>query len=58
MPINGAELLNAAEIIAQNRNIMVSVKGSAAGSVVVGLTAFGGGLLLGPIGLLAGKYHY
>ncbi|XP_039958257.1 protein C19orf12 homolog [Bactrocera neohumeralis] len=54
MPVNTRELMEAIAIIANERNVQVTMKQSAKGAMVCAATAFIGGILLGPVGLAAG----
>ncbi|XP_066908571.1 protein Nazo isoform X2 [Halyomorpha halys] len=54
MPINGEELINAAELVCEQKEVKVALKCSAAGAGLSALTTFAGGILAGPIGLVTG----
>ncbi|XP_063233776.1 protein C19orf12 homolog [Bacillus rossius redtenbacheri] len=54
MPLNTRELLNAASVLAESRNMRVTVKESFKGGCVAGASTMVGGLLLGPAGMLIG----
>lgn len=54
MPINEEELLNAAELVCEQKEVKVALKCSAACAGLSALTTFAGGLVAGPIGLVAG----
>uniref|UniRef100_A0A0A9XEA2 Protein C19orf12 n=1 Tax=Lygus hesperus TaxID=30085 RepID=A0A0A9XEA2_LYGHE len=54
MPIDSTELIEAAEIVARERNMKVALKYTTAASAFTGFTTMGGGILAGPIGLAFG----
>ena len=54
MTLNCDELMKAAIIVAECKKMKVTIKYSALGAGIVALTTFVGGLVAGPIGLVAG----
>ncbi|XP_036319306.1 protein C19orf12 homolog [Rhagoletis pomonella] len=55
MPIDARELMEAISIIANQRNVRVTAKQAGKGAMVCAASAFAGGLLLGPLGLVVGS---
>lgn len=55
MPINQRELINAAELVCEQKGVKVALQYSAASAGACALTTFAGGLLAGPVGLFAGN---
>ncbi|XP_053950079.1 protein C19orf12 homolog [Anastrepha obliqua] len=54
MPVDARELMEAISIIANERNVRVTMKQTCKGAMVCAASAFTGGLLLGPVGLAVG----
>jgi len=54
MPLNTKEILSIVTQITQNKHVRVTVRESVKGGCITGATAATGGLLLGPIGFVAG----
>lgn len=54
MPVDTRELIEAISIIANERNVQVTMKQTAKGAMVCAASAFAGGILLGPLGLAVG----
>ncbi|XP_011181993.1 protein C19orf12 homolog [Zeugodacus cucurbitae] len=54
MPVDTRELIEAISILANERNVQVTMKQSAKGAMVCAASAFTGGILLGPVGLAIG----
>lgn len=54
MTINTKELLDAVAILTDEREMKVTLKGSAKGALICGGAAFAGAILMGPIGLAVG----
>ncbi|XP_004536446.1 protein C19orf12 homolog [Ceratitis capitata] len=55
MPVDCRELVEAISIIANERNVQVTMKQATKGSLVCAASAFAGGILLGPVGLAVGS---
>ena len=54
MPIDSRELMRAIALIADERNIRVTMKQSGKGALICAAFSFMGGMLLGPMGLALG----
>lgn len=54
MTINTKELLDAVAILADEREMKVTLKSSAKGALICGGSAFVGAILMGPVGLAVG----
>lgn len=54
MPVDIEEFLRGVSILADNRNMRVSLKQSGKGAAVCGTMCFIGGLIGGPVGLAVG----
>ncbi|XP_017134049.1 protein C19orf12 homolog [Drosophila elegans] len=54
MPIDTRELMEAIAIVADERNVRVTVKQSGKGAAICAACSFAGGMLLGPVGLAVG----
>nr|XP_014089018.1 protein C19orf12 homolog [Bactrocera oleae] len=54
MPVDGRELIKAISIIANERNVKVTMKQTTKGAMVCAASAFAAGILLGPVGLAIG----
>ena len=58
MPLDSNELLQAAEILAQNKEMKITMAVSLKSALFTGGTTFIGGVLLGPIGFALGMYWF
>lgn len=54
MPVDTEELLRGISMLADNRNMRVTLKQSGKGAAVCGVMCFIGGLVGGPVGLAVG----
>lgn len=54
MPVATGEVIKAIAVLSDKQDVRVSVKQSAKGAIIAGTCTFMGGILLGPVGFIAG----
>ena len=54
MTLSTEEVIDACQVLARQSNLKLCVKQTTKGAAIAGLTAFAGGLVLGPVGIAIG----